>query len=347
MRRRGRTRGRRTAPAAVLRRVDLQPCPAHLPAARAGLPRLPGRDRARPGSPRPVERGLRAEEGRQRDPGAGRRPGDPPGQPPRRRLLPRAHHGRAGPLARAAAPGAGRRAGHGARGWPASTSPTSSSTTNCSALHDGERYAIERRRGSRATSGCAVRRQPSSASSRSSARCRTPPRCTRRLDGGGLPDRPAGPLHAEFRPAVTDRPRGCGRRRAWAPSAATRSAASSSARSRRSTRSRRRCGSSARTSRPARPYAACRRAPGVGHGVSEAPRGRAVPPLRARRGGPDPVVGRSSRRPRRTRRRSRMRPAPGRRSQPRPRRRCADRDCASARSATTTRASPARPTSST
>ena len=56
---RGRLRGRghrrdpAAAPAAVLRRVDREPRAAHLPAARAGLPRLRRRDRDGPGPPRP------------------------------------------------------------------------------------------------------------------------------------------------------------------------------------------------------------------------------------------------------------------------------------------------------
>ena len=65
----GRRPLRRPAPAALLRRVDREPRPARLHAARARLPRLRGRHRhgARPRRGR--WRGLAAEEGRQRDAG--------------------------------------------------------------------------------------------------------------------------------------------------------------------------------------------------------------------------------------------------------------------------------------
>ena len=63
------------------------------------------------------------------------------------------------------------------------------------------------------------------------------------------------------------------RRPGSARRAATRSAASWCARSRSSTRSTRRCGSSTATSARNRPRSTCRRAPAIGHGVSEAPRG--------------------------------------------------------------------------
>jgi hypothetical protein len=87
------------APAALLRRVDLQPRAAHLPAARAGLPRLPGRHRAGRRPPRPSSAAC-AEEGRQRDPRwSCRRAGHPPGQPARRRFPPGADRAELKPLA--------------------------------------------------------------------------------------------------------------------------------------------------------------------------------------------------------------------------------------------------------
>ncbi len=60
---------------------------------------------------------------------------------------------------------------------------------------------------------------------------------------------------------------------AWVRPATTRSAASSCGPSRWSTRSRRRCGSSPPTSRPDPPAVEVRPRAGVGHGVTEAPRG--------------------------------------------------------------------------
>ena len=136
--------GRRSAPAALLRRVDRKPRAAHLPAARARLPRLRQRARPRPGPPRPGRARAGAEEGRQRDHGTGRRPGDPSGQRPGGRLLPGTGQDRAGPAGRAAA----RRARPGAwtpcAGWPGSSSPTSTTTTRLLALVTPGQYAIDR-----------------------------------------------------------------------------------------------------------------------------------------------------------------------------------------------------------
>ena len=63
-----------------------------------------------------VERGLRAEEGRQRADDAGRRTVGPPGERPRRRLLPAAHRERARGAAASARRPLERRAGHGRAG---------------------------------------------------------------------------------------------------------------------------------------------------------------------------------------------------------------------------------------
>ena len=70
----------RPAPADLLRRVDREPQPARLHAARARLPRLPGRDRDGGRLPRDRRAGPADEEGGQRADRAGRRARDPSGQ---------------------------------------------------------------------------------------------------------------------------------------------------------------------------------------------------------------------------------------------------------------------------
>ena len=124
--------------------------------------------------------GAWPEEGRQRDPRDGRRPGHPPGQPARRRLLPGADRRpiwRA--LGRAAARGPGRRAGHRRPGWPGSTSRTSEITGDLVAVHDPGRYA-DRGRPRRHRQRARLPGPATSTSTSSSTRCRTPPRCTPR-----------------------------------------------------------------------------------------------------------------------------------------------------------------------
>ena len=104
----GRRAAARSAAAALLRRMDREPCAAHLHAARAGLPRLCRRRRH---GPRPWRCGASRpgpEEGRKRHHDAGRRARDPPDQRARRRVLPHAAPPRVG--------GPGRNTEMGARG---------------------------------------------------------------------------------------------------------------------------------------------------------------------------------------------------------------------------------------
>ena len=205
---------RRPAPAAVLRGVDREPRPAHLPTARARLPRLPGRDPAGRGHRRARRAGPGAEEDRQRlmELVGGRaihpinvRVGGFYRAPARAELR---------AAGRAAAPGARRGARTPCGGWPASTSPISSAITRCSRCADPGDYPIERGRGD------ALQRPAPFPASRvrrardRRARCRTPTPCTPAWTRRPLPDRAAGPLHAELRPAVAAGPPGRGRRRA-------------------------------------------------------------------------------------------------------------------------------------
>ena len=78
----------RPAPADLLRRVDREPQPARLHAARARLPRLRGRGGDGPRPPRDRRTGPADEEGGQRADGARRGPRGAPDQRARRRLLP-------------------------------------------------------------------------------------------------------------------------------------------------------------------------------------------------------------------------------------------------------------------
>ena len=87
------------AQAAVLRRVDLQPCPAHLHAARARFPRLSGRRGDGTRSPRDRRARARPAPDGQRDHGHDRRPLCAPGQRPGGRFLPGSGRRRARPLA--------------------------------------------------------------------------------------------------------------------------------------------------------------------------------------------------------------------------------------------------------
>ena len=182
-----------------------------------------------------------AEEGRQRDHGAGRRPGDPPGQRPGRRLLPGPGQPEMAAAGREAARRARPGAGHRATGWPGSSSPTSITTTRCWPWSRPGRYAIDR--GTVATTGGLTF---------------APARVRGARDRGARAalDRAARPAGRRGRyltgPAARYTlsrqwlsPAGAGRpptRRASAPSAATRTAASWSAPSRWCTRWTRRCG---------------------------------------------------------------------------------------------------------
>ena len=96
--------------------MDRQPRAAHLLLHAPDFLGYPGRDRAGRGPPRRRRTRPGAEEGRQRDPRAGRRSRDPPGQLAGRRLLPRP---RPTPSSRrwpSAAPALDARARHGALG---------------------------------------------------------------------------------------------------------------------------------------------------------------------------------------------------------------------------------------
>ena len=105
-----------------------------------------------------------------------------------------------------------------------------------------------------------------------------------RLDGRGYLTGPLARYTINSAQLSPGRPPGRGRGRPRRPRAATRSAASWSARSRPSTPSRRRCGSSTSYERPEPSrLSRCRRVAGVGHGVSEAPRGLLYHRYRARR----------------------------------------------------------------
>ena len=136
----------RPAPAPLLRRVDPEPRPAHLPAARPGLPRLRRRRRAGRAGPRRGGAGARHQAHRQPGHGDGRRPGGPPRQRPGRRLLPgpRPRRGR-GP-GRAACAGPATTPRRRWSGWRASTSPTSTATTASWPCATPDRYPIERGR---------------------------------------------------------------------------------------------------------------------------------------------------------------------------------------------------------
>ena len=244
------------------------------------------RDRAGPRPPDVVERGLRLKKAGNAILEADRRPGDPPGQRPGRRLLPRPDDGGPGRAGRAAAPGPRRRAGHRRPGWPASTSPTSSSIATCSRCRPRTAYPIEAATGRVAPAGWTF---PAAEFSR--ARHRAPGAALHRAarDAG----RPGATSPARW-PGTRSTPASCrrspGRPRpppASARPAATRSAASSSAPSRRSTRSTRRCGSSTQYEPPDPPFV--RRA-ARGRGRPRRQRGTAraaLPPLPARRGRPD------------------------------------------------------------
>ncbi len=143
----------RPAPPALLRRVDREPQPARLHAARPGLPRL---RRARWRWPRDhreiVEQGLQMKKAGNAVMATGRRAGDPPDQRPRRRLLPCPHRGRA-------------------------------------AQRSSTRWSARARRRSRPSAGRRRCRFPRSNASPSCSRCRTPAP-TRSIAGGSLRPRP-------------------------------------------------------------------------------------------------------------------------------------------------------------
>ena len=155
-------------------------------------------------------------------------------------------------------------------GWPRSTSPTWNSTTTCSpcTIPAGTRSSAA----PLATQRAGLHRPASFPATSPSSRSRTPPRCTPPWTGtatspGRWPGTRSTPARCP-RPPARPRPRP-----GLARSAATRSAASSSARSRSSTPSRRRCGSSTATSARTVPRWRCRRARAPGTGSARHPRG--------------------------------------------------------------------------
>ena len=133
LRRRGPRADPHAAPAALLRRVDREPRAPHLHAARPRLPRL---RRARSNSPATppqiVERGLAAEEDRQRGDAPDRRARDPSDQRPRRRLLPGAVRARARRRSSSRSSGRARRRSRRSAGPPASTFPSARSSASWS-----------------------------------------------------------------------------------------------------------------------------------------------------------------------------------------------------------------------
>ena len=219
-----------------------------------------------------------------------RRARDPPGQRPRRRLLPRAARAPSSRRVRRAARARARvRARGRAPGPRRCRSRTSRRTSTFVALRDpdalrdrGRPAGLERRPRPRA------RPSTRSTSSRSTSQHSTALH-SRLRDGDALPRRAAGALRAQPRPAAR-------RSRARRPTrpglergrAATRSAASSCARSRSSTRSTRRCACIAAYEPPDPP--AVEVAPRAGDGL-RLDRGAARPalaPLRDRRRRHDP-----------------------------------------------------------
>ena len=199
LRRGGRRPDPGAAAAAVLRRVDREPRAARLHAPRARLPRLPerGRDGARPPRDRRAARCELKKAGNAID-ARRRRPRDPPGQRPRRRLLPRAH-------ARRARAG-GRRSSSGRASSPARPcaaprrcrSPTSRRTTSSSRCATPTTTRSRAGGSSRAPASTSRPREydehfveeqvPHSTALHSRLR-----------DGDALPRRPDGPLRAQPR----------------------------------------------------------------------------------------------------------------------------------------------------
>ena len=173
---------RAPAPADLLRRVDREPRAARLHAPRARLPRLRERRSRWPRDHREVvERGLRIEEDRQRADRARRRARDPPGQRPRRRLLP-------GAGARAELAALRERARAGARGRPSrrcagrppSTFPELERDYELVALRSTRRRVPDRPRPHRLEPRPRHRRRGEFDDAlRRGARRRTPTRCTR------------------------------------------------------------------------------------------------------------------------------------------------------------------------
>ena len=308
---RGRLRGRAsTAPIAALRRllycgewisshalhIYLLHAPDFLgyPDVDRARPRPPRRRRARPGLKKAGNAILEL----------GRRPRHPPGQPARRRLLPGADRGRAAPLAEQlrralddalATVGwvAGvRLPGPRARPRPARRARPGPATPSSGDEHrDRQRAALPGRR---------VRRPRH----RDQVPHSTALHAT--LDGGTLPDRPAGPVHAQLGAAVAARA-------ARPPTAAglgatCRNPFRSIVGPRRRDRLRGRGGAADhRRATSGRTRPSCRVPPraGTGHGVSEAPRGLLYHRYELDADGTDRARPPSCRRRRRTRPRSR------------------------------------------
>ena len=255
---------RRPAPAAVLRGVDREPRAAHLPAARARLPRLP---RARSRWPRDHRDRRRArpapEEGRQRDHGTSS------AAAPIHPVNVRVGGFYRAPTGPNCSRWPSRCAARSMTRWtpcagsPASTSPTSPATTNCSRCAEPGLYAIERGHADDRSAAWRSRRARVRASTSIEEQVPHSTALHAHLAGGGrYLDRAAGPVLAQL---------ATGSRR-WPREAAARRRARRDLpqpvpqhrRARRrdwSTRSRRRCGSSTPTTRPSRRRATCRRAP--------------------------------------------------------------------------------------
>ena len=339
---------RDAAPAALLRRVDREPRPARLHAARARLPRLRERDRdGRATTARSSSAGCALKKAgneliarRSAAARSTRSTCASAASTARRRGASCA------PLRRAAASGRASSRWRPCAGRRRCRSPTSSATTSSSRCAQRGEYPIERGRlvSSRGLdiAPARVRRALRGGAGRS-----TRTRCTRACAARRLPRRPAGALQPELR-------RGCrrwrARRRARPASAPVCRnpfqsivvrAVEIAVRLRRGAADHRRL----RAARP--PAVELEPRAGVGYGWHRGAARHALPPLRARRRRARSSTPRSCRRPRRTRRRSRRTCGRSSRRLRRARRRGAARCAASRRSATTTRASPARRTSST
>ena len=206
-----------------------------------------------------VERGLQIKKAGNALHPRRRRPRDPSGQRPRRRLLPRAAAARAARAGRAARARARARARGGALDGRPRGARLRARARVRRAL-DAGRAIRSRAAGSSRPAGSTSARASTRSTSRSSTSS-TRPRCTRGCAS-------AAPTCAARSRATRSTRRSSRRSRARRPprpasatSAATRSAASSSAASRSSTRSTRRCGSSPPTRSPTRPPSRWSRAP--------------------------------------------------------------------------------------
>ena len=333
------------APADLLRRVDREPRPARLPAARARLPRL--RERHRHGARPPRGRRARAadEEGRQPADRADRRPRGAPGQRAGRRLLPGAPTSDELEALREPLEQAREDALETVRWAAALAFPDLERDYEFVALRSARASTRSTAAGSSRSRGTRHRPLRNSTSTFVEEQVPHSTALHSRVRGRGVvPGRAAGPLQSQRRPSVPACAGGRGARRDRLgmpqPVPEHRRAG------RRDPLRLRRGAAPDRRIRAARaaPRSSSSRAPAVGYGVTEAPRGLLYHRYEIDADGRSPTR-RSSPPPRRTSRRSRrtcgLRPGDTStwttRSSP-----CA----ASRRSATTTRASPARPISS-